>query len=193
MLSERFSNAAQFASDLHAGQCRKGTTIPYISHLFSVAALVLEDGGSEDEAIAALLHDAIEDQGRGNPDVLRQTITERFGDRVLEIVEALTDSDTSEKGPWRPRKEAYIARLASEPKETLRVAAADKLHNARAILSDYRVLGEKLWPRFSAGPQDIQWYYSKVERIIAQGLKTPLAARLHETVMELQGLRCSTL
>ena len=121
VLSERFSSAAHFASELHSEQCRKGTPIPYVSHLMSVAALVLEDGGSEDEAIAGLLHDAIEDQAHGDPDGLRKTISDRFGQHVLDIVEALTDSDTREKGPWRPRKEAYIAQLAREPEQMLRV------------------------------------------------------------------------
>jgi GTP pyrophosphokinase len=186
VLSDRFSNAAQFASELHAGQCRKGSTIPYVSHLMSVAALVLEDGGGEDEAIAGLLHDAIEDQGRGNPDALRQEIAARFGNQVLDIVEALTDSDTEVKGPWRLRKEAYICRLKGEPVETLRVCAADKLHNARSILSDHRIVGEALWSRFNAGPIDTRWYYTQVELVIACKLKTRLAAELHEAVAELQ-------
>jgi (p)ppGpp synthase/HD superfamily hydrolase len=186
VLSQRFSDAAWFASELHAEQKRKGGRIPYVAHLMSVSALVLEDGGSEDQAIAGLLHDAIEDQGHGDADRLRQDIRTRFGEEVLAIVEALTDSDTEPKGAWRPRKEAYIARLRHESEAVLRVAAADKLHNARAIVADYGVLGDELWKRFNAGPADTRWYYSEVEQIISVKLTTPLARALHDTVAELQ-------
>ena len=138
---QRFIAAVEEASRYHAGQLRKGTEVPYLAHLLSVAALVLEDGGSEDEAIAALLHDAVEDAGGRRT---LEAIRERFGDEVAMIVMACSDTDATPKPPWRARKESYLAHLADEttPASVLRVSLADKLHNARAILSDYRILGE---------------------------------------------------
>jgi (p)ppGpp synthase/HD superfamily hydrolase len=183
--SERFSKALAYASELHAHQFRKGSRIPYVAHLMSVAALVLEDGGAEDDAIAGLLHDAIEDQGHGRPDVLRAEIGARFGGDVLSIVEALTDSDTEPKRPWQERKQAYIDRLRTEPERILRVAAADKLHNARSILADHRLVGDVVWGKFKATPTETLWYYRQVEGIISQGLKTPLAEMLRAAVAEL--------
>ena len=125
---------------LHANQVRKGTTVPYTAHLLGVAALVIDHGGDEDQAMAALLHDAIEDQGRGGR--TRAEIEAKFGARVARIVEGCTDADTIPKPPWRERKEAYLAHLGHAPIEVRRVAAADKLHNARAILVDYRHIGK---------------------------------------------------
>lgn len=149
-LSTRFDEALIFASRLHAKQVRKGSGIPYISHLLAVTALVLEHGGGEDEAIAALLHDAIEDQGG---DATRQEIRRRFGEVVVEIVNGCTDTDSTPKPPWRERKEAYIAHLPTATSSILLVSAADKLHNVRSILNDYRVVGEEIWQRFKAGKQ----------------------------------------
>ena len=154
--TERFEEALVYASRLHAAQTRKGGDIPYIAHLLSVAALVLEDGGGEDEAIAGLLHDAIEDQG-GAP--TREEIRRRFGAQVVAIVDGCTDAETIPKPPWRGRNEAYIAHLRHAPVEVRRVSAADKLHNARAILADYRVHGEALWDRFKGGRAGTLWYY----------------------------------
>jgi len=161
-LTRQFDVALQFASALHHKQARKGTAIPYIAHLMSVCALVLEVGGNEDQAIAALLHDAVEDQG-GLPTL--DTIRHLFGQRVAEIVESCSDStasDPKKKLPWRKRKRNYLAHLRKANEDTLIVAAADKLHNARAILSDYRALGkrrEQLWRRFNAPKKDQLWYY----------------------------------
>jgi len=158
-LTWRFDLALQFASGLHHQQARKGVPIPYIAHLMGVCSLVLETGGDEDQAIAALLHDAVEDQG-GLPTLA--TIRHMFGDRVANIVESCSDSTTSdptEKRPWRERKDKYLAHLRSADGDALLVSAADKLHNARAALSDYRELGEKLWPRFNAPKEDQLWYY----------------------------------
>ncbi len=142
LLTRRFEEALSFAARLHEQQKRKGTDIPYVSHLLAVAAIVLEDGGDEDEAVAALLHDAVEDQG-GKATL--QVIRKRFGDRVAGIVAGYTDSDETPKPPWRERKEKYIAHLRHAPHEVLRVSVADKLHNARAILRDLRKHGERLW------------------------------------------------
>jgi len=162
-LTDRYREAMHFAFDVHRTQLRKGSGIPYIAHLLAVTALVLEDGGTEDEAIAALLHDAIEDR----PDEGRTAheIRTRFGEPVLHIVEALTDTiDGAERGAgsWRARKEVYLERLPKKTAPTLRVAAADKLHNARAILADLEAEGDALWERFNAPKHDQLWYYREL-------------------------------
>lgn len=160
-LSPRFDAACQYASRLHRDQVRKGTTIPYLSHLLAVAAIVLEHGGTEDQAIAALLHDAVEDQPRDG-----QTETEiaaRFGTDVRRIVLALSDATGHPKPPWRDRKLAYLERLKDEPADVLLVSLADKLHNARCILADYYEVGDAIWERFSAGRTDLLWYYRELE------------------------------
>lgn len=181
-LSTRFEEALVFATRLHRRQVRKGSGIPYLSHLLAVAALVFEYGGNEDEAIAALLHDAIEDQGG---DATRQEIRRSFGDIVVEIVNGCTDTDTSPKPAWRPRKEAYIAHLRTASPSVLLVSSADKLHNARAILGDYRVVGEELWQRFSTGKEGTLWYYrSLLTAYKARGV-TPLIAELERVMNEL--------
>jgi (p)ppGpp synthase/HD superfamily hydrolase len=165
-LGKRFQKALKMACDLHQLDVRKGTDIPYVSHLLAVASLVLEDGGDEDEAIAALLHDAVEDQGGLKTLELIQT---EFGDDVAHIVHACSDSDTTDpkdKPPWRDRKKAYLLRLSQETQpEVLRVSAADKLHNARCILADYRRCGDSLWKRFNAPKEDQAWYYRELARI----------------------------
>src|SRR5947207_945781 len=153
--SSRFEEASVFATRLHAGQRRKGTAIPYIAHLLGVTSIVLEQGGNEDEAIAALLHDAIEDQGGA---ATREEIRRRFGDAVVAIVDGCTDAEVMPKPPWRGRKEAYIAYLRQTSPAVRLVSAADKLHNARTILADYRVLGDALWQRFTGGNDGPLWF-----------------------------------
>ena len=159
-LGPKFAQALVHAFVLHAGQKRKGPeNIPYIAHLLSVAALVLENGGSEDEAIAALLHDAIEDQGG---DATRKQILKPFGERVTAIVDGCTDSDKITKPPWEERKGKYIKHIRRAPREVRLVSLADKLHNARSILYDYRKIGKDVWKRFNreARSRDKQlWYY----------------------------------
>lgn len=182
MLTERFDDALSFARRLHAAQLRKGSTIPYLAHLLAVAALVLESGGDEDEAIAALLHDAVEDQGGL---ATRQQIAERFGPIVSAIVDGCTDTDQSPKPPWRERKETFLARLAVASPAVRRVVAADKLHNATAILHDYRQFGESLWSRFSASREETLWYYRQAATILADGDASALAHRLQEVVAEI--------
>lgn len=139
ILTDRFADAVAFASIVHATQLRKGTNIPYIAHLLGVASLVLDYGGTEEEAIAALLHDAVEDAG-GTP--MLAVIRRRFGDAVAEIVHGCTDAEVIPKPPWKQRKEAYIAHIKDAPPSVRLVSACDKLHNARAILSDYHQIGE---------------------------------------------------
>ena len=164
-LTPRFDDAVTEARRLHGGQRRKGTDIPYVAHLLSVSAIVLEDGGSEDEAIAGLLHDVIEDVPvEGTEEFIR----ERFGDRVADIVSACSDSTTFPKPPWRERKESYLAHLESASPDVLRVSLADKLHNARAILYDLRTVGDSLWARFTAAsPGDQLWYYRSLADVFA--------------------------
>jgi (p)ppGpp synthase/HD superfamily hydrolase len=155
-LSVHFEEALVFATRLHAGQRRKGTSVPYIAHLLAVAGIVLDYGGTESEVIAALLHDAVEDQG-GPP--TREEIRRRFGEAVVAIVDGCSDTDEVPKPPWQERKEAYLARLGQETASVRLVSAADKLHNARDVLAAYRSLGEAVWGRFTGGREGTLWYY----------------------------------
>lgn len=155
-LGPRFLRAFQFAAEKHAGQTRKASTIPYIAHLMGVASLVLEAGGDEDLAIAALLHDVVEDCG-GAP--MLKEVRRRFGSRVAKVVDGCTDTDTDPKPPWRERKQKYIQHLKDADENTRLVGAADKLNNVRSILSDYRAIGESVWSRFSGGREGTLWYY----------------------------------
>jgi len=190
-LTGRFDLAFQFASGLHHAQRRKGTEIPYISHLMSVAALVLEAGGDEDQAIAALLHDAMEDQG-GSPTL--KTIRRLFGDRVAETVRECSDSeseDPAKKLPWHQRKKAYLAHLTTASSDAQLVSIADKLHNLRGVLVDYQQLGDELWKRFNkeASKQDQLHYY----RALVAAFRTTTAPRamvdeLDKVVTELERL-----
>jgi (p)ppGpp synthase/HD superfamily hydrolase len=184
-LSARFDRAFVYASQLHAAQTRKGSRTPYVAHLMGVAALVLEDGGNEDQAVAALLHDAIEDHPRqGHTEAEIRLL---FGERVLRIVLGCTDAFTNPKPPWRKRKVAYLEHLASAPTAVRRVAAADKLHNARAMLHDYRHQGERLWRRFNAGKKDQLWYYRKLVQVLKRGRRaSPLVRELERVVGEFE-------
>ncbi len=186
VLSERFARALAYMVELHARQARKSTRIPYIGHLLSVAGLVLDDGGGEDEAIAALLHDAVEDQGG---EETLAAIAQNFGPRVAEIVLACSDTSVTPKPPWRPRKEAYLAHLKTTTAEARRVSLADKLHNARAILADYRVLGEDLWQRFNAPRDDTLWYYRALVNTLSEaGIDSPMLYELSRVVAEIEQL-----
>jgi (p)ppGpp synthase/HD superfamily hydrolase len=182
-LGERFQEAFQYAREAHDGQLRKGTRIPYISHLMGVASLVLDDGGDEDEAIAALLHDVAEDCG-GRPRL--EDVRARFGDKVARIVEGCTDSWKTPKDPWLERKKAYIEHAHKLPPEILRVSAADKVHNAYAILRDLRTIGEQVWDRFNAGPDDVIWYYESLVRAFRESGGGPLTEELARIVRGIQ-------
>jgi (p)ppGpp synthase/HD superfamily hydrolase len=186
-LTFRFHEALSLASSIHAGQARKGTTIPYIAHVLSVAALVLEDGGSEDLAIAALLHDALEDHPEK---ITRDAIAARFGKAVARMVQQCTDTPPGfvggDKGPWRPRKEAYVAHLETNP-AALRVSLADKVHNARSILADHREIGERIWERFSVEKEQTLWYYRRlVDAFRLAGATGRLMEELDRTVGEIE-------
>lgn len=185
VLGPRFQAALQYAAQLHSTQKRKGTEVPYISHLLGVAALVIEDGGDEDEAIAALLHDAVEDQG-GIP--TRDEIRRNFGDRVATIVEGCTDAYTTPKPPWRERKEKHLASLNGATREVLRVSAADKLHNARCILSDFRHNGDSIWSRFKGGKDGTLWYYRTVTSTLKQQGAGTMVQELERVVAEIETL-----
>lgn len=184
-LTSRFEEALLFATHLHAEQRRKGSDVPYIAHLLAVASIVLENGGNEDEAIAGLLHDAIEDQGGM---VAREEIRRRFGETVVEIVNGCTDADVMPKPPWRVRKEEYIEHLRVATPSVRLVSGADKLHNARAVLGDYRMLGELLWRRFHGGREGTLWYYRSVTDALRQGGTSPLIEELERVVSELERL-----
>jgi len=184
-LSARFEEALVYAAQLHADQARKGTTIPYVAHLLGVASIVLEQGAGEDEAIAALLHDAVEDQGG---EATLAEIGRRFGPRVAEIVDACTDARTTPKPPWRERKQAYIAHLHHATASVRLISAADKLHNARAILRDYRAIGESLWTRFNGGKEGTLWYYRALVEALQAAGPTPLVEELDRVVSEIEKL-----
>jgi GTP pyrophosphokinase len=181
----RFTDALAWAVTLHARQRRKGTDIPYASHLLAVCALVLEDGGDEDQAIAALLHDAVEDQG-GRP--MLDEIRGRFGPQVADIVLACTDAETVPKPPWRERKERYLVHLGTASPAARRVSCADKLHNARCVLADYRVHGERLWGRFNGGRDGTLWYYRSLVEAFRRAGTAPMVDELDRVVTELERL-----
>jgi (p)ppGpp synthase/HD superfamily hydrolase len=154
----------------------------------AVAAIVLEAGADQDLAIAALLHDAVEDQG-GQPTL--ETIRQQFGDRVAGIVAECSDTDIQPKPPWRARKEAYIAHMANVSEDAVLVSLADKLHNARAILADYRAVGDGVWKRFNAGKDDVLWYYRELAKAFQTRTGNPLVAELGRVIAELDSLASS--
>ena len=171
-LTERFDEALVYASCIHRDQRRKGADIPYVSHLLGVAAIAIENGATEDQAIAALLHDAVEDQGGAER---LQDIRSRFGEQVARIVADCTDSDTEPKPPWRARKEAYLASLSHKPAASLEVSIADKTHNAGAIVADLHVHGEQVWTRFTGAKDGSLWYYRALSDAFA-GLAPGMAS-----------------
>ncbi|HEY2988545.1 MAG TPA: HD domain-containing protein [Candidatus Binatia bacterium] len=184
-LSAKFDRALQYAAAIHRKQIRKGTEIPYLAHLLGVASIALEYGADEDEAIGALLHDAAEDAG-GLARI--EDIRRNFGAAVAVIVEGCTDSVIVPKPPWRQRKEDYIAHLPSASPSVRLVSASDKLHNARAILQDYRQHGETLWPRFTGRREGTLWYYRALAEAFASVDKNPLVEELDRVVAEIERL-----
>lgn len=180
---EKFEEALLHAARLHRDQTRKGTTIPYVTHLLAVAAIVGENGGTEDEVVAALLHDAVED----TPET-ESSLAARFGSTVAHIVAECSDTDVTPKPPWKVRKEAYVARAASLSPSARLVSCADKLHNARSILADLRTEGEALWGRFTGNKEGTLWYYrALVEAYEASG-PTPIVEELDRVVAEIEAL-----
>lgn len=184
--SRRLEAALIFASQLHNNHFRKGTQVPYVTHLLAVASLVGEAGGNEDEVIAGLLHDAVEDQG-GQPTLER--IRDLFGDEVAQIVLGCSDTDEMPKPPWMQRKEAYIQNMDDASESILLVSCADKLHNARSLVADYREIGDELWNRFTASKEQTLWYYRNlIEAFRRRGVSARLADELDRTVQTLEDL-----
>jgi GTP pyrophosphokinase len=181
--SPRFADALAYAAALHADQTRKVSGEPYMAHLLTVAAIVMENGGNEDESIAALLHDAVEDQGG---QATLDEIGRRFGPMVAEIVAGCTDAFTKSdrKSPWRERKEKHIARLRDASGSVQLVVAADKLHNAQSLMREYRRRGESLWTFFHGGRDGTLWYYRAVTDVLLQAARTPLVEELDGAVKE---------
>lgn len=184
MLTGRFDEAFHYAHRLHGQQLRKGTSIPYIAHLMTVAALVIEHGGDEDQAVAALLHDAAEDQG-GNATL--EQIRSRFGNAVAQIVSDCTDAWTEPKPEWRARKEAYLAVLPAKPERSLLVSLADKTHNAEAILFDFQSLGDALWDQFNGGVEGTRWYYGALAKVFSIRMPGRLTDRFARAVAGFSG------
>jgi GTP pyrophosphokinase len=183
ILTDRFEQALILANQLHASQVRKGVGTPYISHLLAVSSLVLENGGSENEVIAALLHDAVEDQGGKST---LELIRSEFGNEVATIVSGCSDADTIPKPPWRERKEAYLKHLANASPSVRLVSVADKLHNARATLRDYQVLGEELWGRFTGGKDGTLWYFRSLVVVFSSFGFSPLLNEFIRVVAEIE-------
>ncbi|MDZ4820059.1 MAG: HD domain-containing protein [Planctomycetota bacterium] len=184
-LSDRFQHALLYAAELHANQLRRGGEIPYLAHLLNVAGIALDYGANENQAIAALLHDAVEDQGGS---ATAAEIRRRFGDEVAELVLGCTDCDTVPKPAWKPRKEAFVAKLQRATPGVALVVAADKLHNVRSLLQDFYAIGNDLWSRFNGGREGTLWYYRAVADAVQQGAPAALAAELDRAVQQLEKL-----
>jgi (p)ppGpp synthase/HD superfamily hydrolase len=185
-LSRDFEKALNYATRIHGGQLRKKTRIPYIAHILGVTAIAMEYGATETEAIGALLHDAVEDCGGAKR---LHDIERKFGKAVAKIVEGCTDTDQTPKPPWLARKKAYIAHLRHAPVSTQIVSAADKLHNLRAILMDYRTEDDKLWSRFNGGKKGTLWYYAVLLAAFNSGERLdPLVAELDRTLKTIEKL-----
>ena len=183
----RLVEATRVTALIHADQVRKDTTIPYLSHLLGACSIALDYGANEDEAIAALLHDAIED---GEPmDAANQAVS-RFSDEVRRIVDGCTDAVTRPTAPWFERKQMYLARLATEDRAILLVSASDKLHNARSIVRDLRVHGDALWSRFSAPRECTLWYYRSLVTVYRANPNhtADLIDELDRTVADIESL-----
>jgi GTP pyrophosphokinase len=189
-LGPRFLRAFVFAAEKHAKQTRKASMIPYIGHLMGVTSLVLEAGGDEDLAIAALLHDVVEDCG-GAPMLME--VRRRFGSRVAKVVDGCTDADTDPKPPWRERKENYIQHLKRADADTRLVSAADKLNNVRSILSDYREIGESVWARFNGGRDGTLWYYRTLRDEFLRHKPNRITRDLELAVNELESLASKSI
>jgi (p)ppGpp synthase/HD superfamily hydrolase len=183
-----FERALLFATRKHSGQTRKGTAVPYVAHLLSVAGLVLEAGGDEDLAIAALLHDVVEDCG-GAP--MLKEVLRRFGKRVAHVVDGCTDTDLDPKPPWRQRKEDYLKHLRTADADVRLVSAADKLHNARSVLADYREIGEPVWDRFQGKRDGTLWYYRALLDEFERKKTNRIVNELERVVIELEGAAAS--
>lgn len=175
----RVGEALRFAADAFATRARKGSGVPYLTHLLAVTTLVMEHGGDEEQICAAVLHDYLEDI----PGATVEELEEAFGPRVARIVRALSDAtNAGAKAPWKPRKLAYLAHLRDAPAEVKLVSAADKLHNARSIVDDHRRMGDEVFARFTAPREETLWYYREVVRALAHEFDHPLVEDVREAV-----------
>ena len=165
---KKYLEALNFSFKLHSKQIRKGTKIPYFFHLSSVSNYVIENGGDTDEAIAGLLHDAVEDQGG---EKTLKLIRKKFGNKVAKIVEDCTDTKVIPKPPWFERKKQYILKLKKKAQSSLLVSMCDKTHNASCIINDYYRVGKKIWNRFSANKKQVCWYYESLGKCYYKNLK----------------------
>ena len=181
-LTERFEAALIYATRLHANQTRKLGGVPYIAHLLSVAALVLEAGGNEHEAIAALLHDAVEDQGGK---ATREEIRQQFGEQVVEIVDGCTETDITPKAPWLERKTRYLEHLRYASPSVRRVSLADKLHNARSLLAEWQQQGDVIWTQFNGSKEDTLWFYKSLVQVFRETGSDWMTEELARVVSEL--------
>ena len=185
LFSSRFRRALDYAARIHGQQFRKKTGRPYIGHLLGVASIVIEYGGDEEMAIAALLHDVVEDQG-GLPRL--REIRKKFGDRVARIVDGCSDSYREPKPPWLERKRAYVARVHAEPADTRLVSAADKLSNVRETIGDLRTQGAAVFERFAGKKEGTLWYYRALVEEFRQADSNPLVEELARAVRELESV-----
>lgn len=186
MLTEKIAKALALAVEAHDGQKRKGTSIPYIAHPMGVASIALDHGADEEQAMAALLHDAVEDGGLH----YAKRIREQFGDRVADIVDGCTDGvpdANGKKEAWKPRKERYISHLRTAPDDVLLVSGSDKLHNARAIVEDLLRIGPAVFDRFTATKEQTIWYYESLAGVFMRR-QTPMAQALSDTVERMKQL-----
>jgi len=183
VLSDKFEQALRYAAHVHAGQNQKGTTIPYMAHLLGTASIVLEYGGTEDEAIAALLHDAAEDAGGAGR---LEDIRARFGECIADLVEGCTDTMQRPKPAWRARKAGYIARVPKLSASARLVSAADKLNNTRAMLRELRQCGDEVWKRFKGGREGTLWYYRCLVQAFRTAGATAIVDELDRTVAEIE-------
>ena len=184
-LTTRFEQALQYAVLVHAHQVRKGSDIPYVAHLLGVTSIALEYDATEDEAIGALLHDAGEDAGG---DGRIEDVRYRFGNAVAEIVQGCTDAVVMPKPPWRKRKEDYIAHVPTASASIRLVSASDKLHNLRAILRDFRRIGDALWALFTGGKEGTLWYYRALVTAFREAGTSELVEELDRVMTELENL-----
>ncbi|MDR3655046.1 MAG: HD domain-containing protein [Mycobacterium sp.] len=183
-LTQKFVEALQYAADKHLRQTRKASEVPYLGHLLSVAGLVIEDDGAETQAIAALLHDAAEDQG--GEETLAE-IGQKFGAEVASIVEQCSDTSETPKPPWRPRKERYIGHLREASDDAVLVSLADKLDNARAIRRDFSAHGDEVWQRFSVqDPKSHLWYYRSLLGVFSQRCDSWMVGELRKVIDDLE-------
>lgn len=185
MLGTRFDEALTYASDLHRHQTRKHSTIPYVAHLLAVCGLVLEHGGDENQAIAALLHDGPEDQGG---EATLAVIRSRFGEQVADLVVACSEPLHHGKAAWQDRKEAFLGHLAAMPIRPLLIIAADKVHNARCIVADHAVIGGEIFNRFNGGVAGTKWYYRQLVTALGPRAPAALAAELTALAERIEGL-----